>query len=199
VEGLGELGYPARADEVDALLSLAELLERWSHRINLTGHRSLDAIVRNLILEAAALAGEIPPVASLADLGSGAGFPGLPIAVLRPGCEVSLIEARERRHHFQRAALRELDLQNVRLEWGRAETLDARPHAAVVAQAIASPERALPWMVRWAAPGALLLLPGSHPPPEIPEITGVSFEQRRRYRLPCGGPERTLWMARRLV
>ena len=77
---------PASPGQLDALLTLASLLAKWSQRLNLTAHRALDAIVRRLLLEAAALAAQIPIVASLADIGSGAGFPGLPIAVLRPEC-----------------------------------------------------------------------------------------------------------------
>ena len=165
--------------------------------MNLTGHRSLDAIVRRLVLEAAALAAVMPEVPSLADLGSGAGFPGLPIAVLRRDCQLTLVEARMRRHHFQRAAVRALGLRNTRLELGRAEQIEARTHAAVVAQAVARPERALPWMLPWVEPGGLLFLPGSSPPPDIPEIPGVSFEARLRYRTPCDGPVRSLWIGRR--
>ena len=164
--------------------------------MNLTAHRTLESIVRRLILDAAALAAHLPPVASLADLGSGAGFPGFPIAILRPQCRVTLVEARQRRHHFQRAVVRELALPNVRLELGRAETLDPSPHAAVVAQAMARPATALGWMLRWAAPDALLLVPGAQQLPEVPEIGAISLEAEHRYRVPCGGPERTLWIGR---
>jgi 16S rRNA (guanine527-N7)-methyltransferase len=197
LQGLASLLIPVRRDQVEALLLLAHLLESWSRRMNLTGHRSLDAIIRRLILEAAALAEAMPRVPSLADLGSGAGFPGLPIAVLRPDCQLTLVEARMRRHHFQRAAVRELRLHNTRLELGRAEQIEARPHAAVIAQAVARPELALTWMLRWAEPDGLLLLPGSESPPEVPELPDVSFQERVHYRVPCGGASRTLWVGRR--
>lgn len=197
LEGLDSLDISVGPGQVEALLALARLLETWSRRINLTGHRSLDAIVRRLVIEAAALAQVMPQVPSLADLGSGAGFPGLPIAVLRPDCRLTLVEARMRRHHFQRAAVRELRLPNARLELGRAERIEARPHAAVIAQAVARPERALQWMLRWAEPRGYLLLPGSERSPEVPEIQSISFEGCVRYRVPCGGPLRTLWVGRR--
>jgi 16S rRNA (guanine527-N7)-methyltransferase len=185
--------------QLDGLLALGSMLERWSHRLNLTAHRTLDGIVRRLLLEAAALVAQIPPVASLADLGSGAGFPGLPIAVLRPECDVTLVEARRKRHHFQRAAVRELGIANATPELGRAEELEARPHSAVVAQALAPPARVLPWLLPWASDGGLLLLPGSAVPPEVPERSDVSFEAAVHYRVPCGGPDRTLWIGRRCV
>jgi 16S rRNA (guanine527-N7)-methyltransferase len=197
IGGLGELELPASPRQLDALLALASLLAKWSQRLNLTAHRGLDAIVRRLLLEAAALAAQIPTVASLADIGSGAGFPGLPIAVLRPECRVTLVEARQKRHHFQRAVVRELGLGNATLELGRAEDLEPRPHAAVIAQALAPPERALPWMLPWVSDGGLVLIPGSATPPEVPERREVSFQAIVRYQVPCGGPDRTLWIGRR--
>jgi 16S rRNA (guanine527-N7)-methyltransferase len=194
---LESLAVQFTQEQVEILLQLALLLDSWSKRLNLSGHRSLNAIVRRLVLESAALAAVIPEVRTLADLGSGAGFPGLPIAVLRPNCSLTLVEARMRRHHFQRAAVRQLRIANARLELGRAEELSPSGHSAVIAQAVAGPARVLPWMVRWAEPGGLLLLPTSDPPPEVPEVDQVSFEECVRYRVPCGGPTRTLWVGRR--
>jgi 16S rRNA (guanine527-N7)-methyltransferase len=197
VGGIEELGLAVTPEQVEALLALAAMLAKWSRRINLTGHRTLDSIVRRLLLEGAALAARIPAVTSLADIGSGAGFPGLPIAILRPNCAVTLVEAREKRHHFQRAVVRELGLANATPELGRAEDLAPRPHAAVIAQALAPPLRALPWLLPWVAVGGLVLLPGSATPPEVPAGRGVSFEAVIRYRVPYGGPDRTLWIGHR--
>ena len=197
VQGLEDLALRASPAQLDALLALARLLESWSQRINLTGDRTLQAILRHRVLGAAALLGHAPPFASLADLGSGAGFPGLPIAVLRPGIDVTLVESRQKRHHFQRAALRELGLSNATPLLGRAEALPARPHQAVIAQAMARPAEALPQMLRWAAPNAWLLLPGSAKPPEIPEDPAYSHVESIRYQEPCAGPNRTLWIARK--
>lgn len=197
-EGLAALSLPVDPVQVDALLQLAELLERWARRINLTGHRDLESITRRLLLESAALVAQLPvDLGSLADLGSGAGFPGLPVAVLRPGWDLVLVESRRRRHHFQRAAVRQLELPRVELLEGRAEALPPRCCAAVVAQAVARPAQALRWMRPWARKGGLLILPGSDPVPEVPEIKGVSFVRRIRYRVPCGGPARSLWLGRR--
>jgi len=196
-QGLAELGLELAPDRAEALLRLAELVGGWGRRINLTGHRTVEGVIRRLVLEAAALLLEAPRFESLVDLGSGAGFPGLPIAILRPSVRVTLVEARLRRHHFQRAAIRELGLGQVQLLRGRAEELSPEVHAAVVAQAMARPAQALAWMLPWAEPGGLLLLPGSESAPAAGERSGFSVEAIRRYRLPCGGPARTLWIGRR--
>jgi 16S rRNA (guanine527-N7)-methyltransferase len=197
--GFAELSLDASADQFEALLRLAGLLERWGQRINLSGHRDVESIVGRLILDAAALSVHLPPVASLVDLGSGAGFPGLPIAVLRPGCSLLLVEAREKRHHFQRAAVRELGLGNVALLRGRAERLPAQPRAAVIAQAIAEPSQALRWMLPWAEIGGWLALPGGENPPEIAAHPAVTPGGVVTYTVPCGGPRRTLWLGRRVL
>ncbi len=194
--GLAALPAAVSPAQADSLFSFARLLEHWSGRMNLTGHRSLEAIIERLILDAAALAQVLPEFGSLADLGSGAGLPGLPIAILRPQCRVTLVESRERRHHFQRAAVREIGIPNARPLHGRAEELEAKPHAAVIAQALARPERALAWMVRWAEPGGLLLLPGGKAPHQVPELPDVSLETCLRYRAPGRPSDRTIWIAR---
>jgi 16S rRNA (guanine527-N7)-methyltransferase len=195
--GLELLEFQVGPDRLESLLKLARLLERWASRMNLTGHRTQEAIVQGLILEAAALLQVLPASASLADLGSGAGFPGLPIALLEPGCAVTLVESRERRHHFQRAAIRDLDIGNAIALRGRVEELEPRPHAVVVAQALARPERALPGMIRWAERGGLLVIPGGSSPPDLPELPDVHFETCLRYRVPGRGSERTAWLGRR--
>ena len=175
-------------------MALARLVERWGARMNLTGHRDLVEIVRRLVLGSAALLAQLPEIESLADLGSGAGFPGLPAAILRPSCRVTLVEARMKRHHFQRAAVRTLGLGNATPIRGRTEELEAFPHAAAVAQAVARPDAALALMIPWIAPGGLAILPGGSDPPcaKHPRASG---ECVIRYRIPVGGPERTLLVA----
>jgi len=198
IEGLDELPLAATAHQLDTLLKLAQLLDQWSKRINLTGHRTAPAIVRRLILDAAALTAQLPEIASLADIGSGAGFPGLPFAILRADCRVTLVESRERRHHFQRQVIRQLGLDNVRAELGRAEALEPSLHAAAIAQAVARPADALPLLLPWVEIGGLLLFPGSNPAPPIPDADPrARFEPCATYKVPLGGAERTLWSARK--
>ena len=194
--GLEEIGLATTDRQRLALLELAKLVDRWGARINLTGHRGLDAIIRRLVLDAAALVAVLPDVPSLADLGSGAGFPGFPVAILRPTCSVTLIEAREKRHHFQRAACRALGLDNATPVRGRAEQLDPTPHAASIAKAMASPAAALPLMLPWVEVGGRLFLPGGSEAPRA-EDPRVREEEVVRYCVPLGGPDRSLWIGRR--
>ena len=194
--GLAELDLPD--DRVAALAELSRLVARWAERINLTAHRSPEAVARRLVLDAAALGAALPvvPPRTLADLGSGAGFPGLPLAILWPACQVTLVDSRERRHHFQRTAIRALDLSNARAVRGRAESLDPVPHQIVVAQAMAQPAEVLQWMRRWTTPDGWLVLAQSDPAPSVEAPAGVRFESIRRYQVPLGGASRSLWLGR---
>jgi len=193
--GIAELGLTPTPEQREALLELGRLVDRWSTRINLTGHRGVVEIIRRLVLESVALVSRLPEVESLADLGSGAGFPGIPIAILRPSCRVTLIESRQKRHHFQRAACRALELRNVTPVLGRAEDLEPTAHAAVIAQAVAKPEVALALMIPWATSRGWIILPGGSTPPEI-QHPGIRAESTSIYPTPCEGPTRSLWIGR---
>jgi 16S rRNA (guanine527-N7)-methyltransferase len=192
--GLAELRLPA--DRAAPLAELSELVSRWAERINLTAHRSPDSVARRLVLDALALGRALPvtPPATLVDLGSGAGFPGLPLAILWPSCSVTLVESRERKHHFQRTAIRALGLSNAQAVRGRAEDLDAKPHEIVVAQAMAGPTQVLEWMRRWVSPSGWLALAQSDPPATFAPPPGVRSASLRRYQVPLGGPHRSLWV-----
>jgi 16S rRNA (guanine527-N7)-methyltransferase len=186
----------AAGPTLERLAGLAQLLERWGARINLTGHRTAEGIVRRLVLDAVALSDSLPGCASLNDLGSGAGFPGLPIAVLRPSVEVLLVESRARRQHFQRAAIRELELSAVSTLRGRIEEAQPRAAEIVIAQAVARPERVVEWMLPWATPHGLLVIPGGATAPRIVPDSRISDVEVVEYRVPLGGPQRTLWLGR---
>jgi 16S rRNA (guanine527-N7)-methyltransferase len=200
--GLGEARIAVPDGAVERLLGFVGLLERWAARINLTGHRDGEAILRRLVLDAVGLWAALPRAASLADLGSGAGLPGLPVAIVAPEVRVVLVESRLRRHHFQKTARRELSLDNVALRLGRMEQLAPEPCDLVVAQAVAPPATVLDWMRPWARPGGWLAIPGvaeDRDPladPTRAASRGLKAAGVRRYRAPLEGRERVVWLAR---
>ena len=193
-EALGELGLELPPRAVENLVSLARLVESWGARLNLTGHRDTDSITRRLVVDAAALLAHLPSFETAADLGAGAGFPGLPIAVLRPESRVFLVEARERRHHFQRQAIRHLGLENTEAIRGRFEDLEPVRCDLVVAQAVAAPAQLVDGMLRWASPGAVLAVPGGALPRSAGTHAGLVGSEVVSYDVPLGGPTRTLWL-----
>jgi 16S rRNA (guanine(527)-N(7))-methyltransferase RsmG len=101
------------------------LLHVWNQRLNLTRITGLEEIVRLHYCESLFLARQLPSRSlRIADIGSGAGFPGIPVAVLRPDCAVTLIESHQRKAVFLREVSRQLP--NVHVEAKRAEEIAER-------------------------------------------------------------------------
>ena len=193
-EGLAALpGREPTDAQLDALAELALLTAAWGERINLTSHRGPDQVAKRLIVDAAALYCALPPARALCDIGSGAGFPGLPIAILNPQVRVTLVEAREKRHYFQRTARRSLGLENVVLLRGRVEDLEPLPHPGVVAQAVARPDVVLEWALAWAQEGGFIAIPGGGSPPEVAPHPRVTRSRLVPYGKTLATP-RTLWI-----
>jgi hypothetical protein len=69
----------------------------------------------------------------------------------------------------------------------------------VIAQAVAEPSRALRWMLPWVEIGGLLVIPGGDREPAVEAHPGVRPDRVLHYRVPCGGPQRTLWLGRRIL
>jgi len=193
--GLEALGFACIASKLAQLSQLAIVLAEWGAKLNLTAHLTLPSIHRNLILESLAIGAALPPFEHLVDLGSGAGFPGLPLAIYFPERRFTLVEAREKRNHFQRFIIRELSLSNVKALRGRAESLSPEPGDVVLAMAMAKPERAIRWMKDWVGPRGRLVLPLGALRPELVAPDGFAFEAEIEYRVPFSTSARALWIA----
>jgi 16S rRNA (guanine527-N7)-methyltransferase len=196
--GLERLGIHPDRDRVSQLTELVSLLAHWAQRINLTGHRDPLEMTSRLVLDAVALSTALPELAdvsSLADLGSGAGFPGLPIAILHPHLDVHLVDSRLKRNHFQREVRRKLNLIKVDSILGRSDEIAPIPCDVVVAQAMTQPERAFELMTPWAKPGGLVVLPASAGASEPRTPDGVESLDERSYVVPEAETRRTLWVA----
>ena len=112
-------------EQVEQLRRHYNLLVRWNKVLNLTAIRTLEETVERHYCESIFAAGHLPEGRlSIADLGSGAGFPGIPIAIVRPDCSVTLIESHQRKAVFLREATR--DLANVQVVGKRAEDVSER-------------------------------------------------------------------------
>lgn len=197
--GLAELATPVNSEQTSQLSRLVMLVSEWAGRISLTGHRDPIEMAGQLVLDAAALSKSLPELdtaARLADLGSGVGFPGLPIAILRPGLETFLIESRQKRHFLQRELRRKLHLKNVRPVLGRSNEVELHRSDVVVAQAMTQPVEAFELMRPWARPGGLVVLPASEES-ERPRLQdGFEELSLRGYQVPETGRIRKLWVAR---
>ncbi len=123
-----ESGFAALSPEqVGRLESHWNLLSRWNAKMNLTAVRSVREAVRVHYCEsllAARLLGELPGGARLVDLGSGGGFPGVPLAAWYSRCDVTLVDSNQRKVAFLRESTREFG--NVRVVAARIEDLEGQ-------------------------------------------------------------------------
>jgi 16S rRNA (guanine527-N7)-methyltransferase len=160
--------YLAAPQELlSSLSTYLDLLVRWNARTNLTAIRNPEEMVTRHFGEslfAAQHLGE-PLPETLLDLGSGAGFPGLPIALAHPGIAVTLAESQGKKSSFLREAIRTLSLKNVEVWARRAEALNQRFHT-VTLRAVDDMAAALATAGPLASKQLLLLTTVT---PELPE------------------------------
>lgn len=155
---LGAVGFSVAENEAAALAAFVTLLLRWNKVYNLTGVRGADEIVDRHLVESFALR-PLLQGASVADVGSGGGLPGVPLAIVEPERRFTLIESRAKRVRFLRHVVSELKLTNTEVAHGRAEALTfPQPFATVLARAVAPPAELLSICRHLTAPGSLLLL-----------------------------------------
>ena len=140
----------------------------------------MDEALRNHVEDSLSAAPELPDGARVVDLGSGAGFPGVPIAIARPDLAIVLVEIRERRVHFLRHVVRELGLGVEVLR----ESIDRAPDVGfdvALVRALAPPERALemasPWLV---SSGEIWIWTKGSIPVGFEEVGAVSLGERGR-------------------
>jgi 16S rRNA (guanine527-N7)-methyltransferase len=108
--------------QLNQLESHYHLLCRWNRVLNLTSIDDEELVVERHYCESIFLANHIPPGGlRIADLGSGAGFPGIPLAIVRPDCAVTLVESHQRKSVFLREATR--GLKNVKVLARRADQI----------------------------------------------------------------------------
>lgn len=164
--GLDRLGLRLTPPQYEALSVYLSELRRWASRVNLTGLRSEEAIIREGFLRSMAYRAAFEPSPSMKaiDIGSGAGFPGLVLKVCYPGIDMLLVEPRRKRATFLRAIIRRLGLTGIRCVAARAEQLhgDAE-HQGRYDVAFARAVGTVPDVARLAGPllkpGARLILP----------------------------------------
>jgi 16S rRNA (guanine527-N7)-methyltransferase len=135
------LGVDVPDEALERLDRFLAVLETWNRRIRLTGERDRSALIAKHVVDSLALLPYLPADGPIADIGSGAGFPGIILSCLRPALEVVLIEPRRRPVSFLREVLRTIPLPATRVLEMRAEAAARDPalggHCrAVVARAI---------------------------------------------------------------
>ena len=133
--GLGEMVLELPSGARERLLEYVALLVKWNRTYNLTAIREPLAMVPHHLLDSLSVLPHLPLAAQgarLADAGSGAGLPGIPLAIARPGWQVTLAESTQKKAAFLRQAAIELALGNVAVHEGRVEAWRPQPRFDLV-------------------------------------------------------------------
>ncbi len=160
------------------------ILHRWNQRINLTAIRGESEILNRHFVESIAVAHSLPAgIATLLDFGSGAGFPGLPIAICCPQIAVVLAESQIKKVAFLREVVRTIGLP-VEVFSGRAETI-ARAFDSVVLRAVDRMCQAVTTAASLVSPAGWLILLTTQPlVDEMKAVAGTGFSWNEAVPLP---------------
>lgn len=198
---LNSLLIESGLDPLDAVLTgsfeaYLSLLLRWNERINLTAIRDPDGILARHFLESIACARAFPAgISTLLDFGTGAGFPGIPIALCRPAIAVTLAESNGKKAAFLHEAVRTLGI-SAKIHSGRAELLPDR-FDCVILRAVDHMDQAVQSAARLVGDGGWLALMTTRSElPVLQEIAGSSFSWSEADLLP-GSENRLLVLAMR--
>jgi 16S rRNA (guanine527-N7)-methyltransferase len=198
--GLGELALALPSGASAKLMSYLDLLAKWNKTYNLTAIRDPLQAVSHHLLDSLAVLRELPdPGGALADVGSGGGLPGIPIAIAEPTRRVTLNDASEKKGAFLRQAVIELGLANATVHVGRAQNWRPREgFAVVITRGFASLVDFLAGCRHLVAPsGVLAAMKGVYPSAELAQVPAdCDCHEVRRLKVPMLDAERHLVLCR---
>lgn len=197
VAGLDALSLNLADPVIDSQLDYLELLTRWNASYNLTAVRDPMEMVTRHLLDSLAVLPYLSG-ASLADLGTGAGIPGIPLALARRDLEITLVDSNGKKARFLREAVRQLKFDKVHVVEGRVETVHG-PFDCITARAFASLADMLGWGSHLlAAKGRWLALKGKFPQDELDMLPdGFALAEVHELKVPGLDAERHLLVLER--
>lgn len=194
VAGAAGLGVALSAEQAEHLLVLLDELDDWNQRMNLTAIRDRDQQIAKHLLDSLSIHAFLRGK-RIADIGTGAGFPGLPLALVNPDREFTLLDSTAKKLRFVEHAANRMGLTNVTTAHARAEVFKPKERFdCVLARAVGPIET----FVHWCGPlviggGRLLAMKGRFPEAEIAAIpNGWKVAAVHRLTVPTLDEERHL-------
>lgn len=206
--GASELGIALTPEQIEGFCRFGDELKKWGAKVNLTAIKADEEIVVKHFLDSLTLLPLLRDAERLADIGSGGGFPAIPLKIIRPDLHVTAIDAVEKKLIFQRHAARLLNLSAFEAIHARGEDL-AEKYAGsfdlVVSRAFAD----IPTFVRIALPilatgGVIIAMKGKEGQGEAEDARsaldelGLAVTDIVELRLPVSGDGRTLVVMKRV-
>jgi 16S rRNA (guanine527-N7)-methyltransferase len=154
--GLEELGLKLDRNARKRLLAFADLLEKWNRVYNLTSIRGADQIVSGHLLDCLAIVAHVDDAKRALDVGSGAGFPGIPLAIACPRMQVTLLDSNQKKVAFLRQAVSDLQLDNATVVEDRVEAWQPQEKFdLIVCRALTDTGEFVRWSRHLLAPGGV--------------------------------------------
>jgi 16S rRNA (guanine527-N7)-methyltransferase len=200
--GAQELGISLTLEQINSLFIYLAVLKKWGQKINLTAIRDeRDVVIKHVLDSLAYFHGFTPtPGLRLLDMGSGAGFPALPLKIAYPGLSITMVDSVKKKASFLRHIIRTLKLAETGVLDTRTEELPdsfLSSFDVVTARAFADMKSALAAGMPLLKPTGLLVL-SRGPEETIDERelikAGVSLERRTELTLPHSDYKRTIWV-----
>ncbi|NQZ52773.1 MAG: 16S rRNA (guanine(527)-N(7))-methyltransferase RsmG [Piscirickettsiaceae bacterium] len=174
-QGCETLGIDLTTVQIEQLVAYVQLLVKWNKTYNLTSVRDPAEMISRHILDSLAI---LPYLTgkTLLDVGTGAGLPGIPVAIARPDITVTLLDSNAKKTRFLQQAKAELSLTNVTVVNARIEQANLPKFAMVTARAFATIKDIIDLAGGHCDDaGCLLLMKGTHPQGEL-DVIGEQFE-----------------------
>lgn len=174
--GAKSLNVSLSEKEAEALTLHAEMLVLWNARVNLTAITEPEEVLGKHLLDCLSILPFLPKSGTVLDMGTGGGFPGIPIAVMRPDLEVTMVDSSGKKIAFVRDLIRKLGLGNARAQSLRVEDLPrfSEKNASfdcIVSRAFSSLEQFSAWSFPLLAPsGKILAMKGPEGAREAEEL-----------------------------
>lgn len=171
-QGLSALSLPLAEPQVEAMLKFINLISKWNKAYNLTAVRDPLEMVDLHLLDSLAI---LPHVKSpfVADIGTGAGLPGIPLAICLPDCHFTLVDSNSKKTRFVQQAVLELQLKNVEVVHSRVEQFKPQQlFTTVISRAFANMGDIVNLTGHLLAEdGLLLAMKGQIPEQELAELS----------------------------
>lgn len=192
--GMAQLGLQVPDQSIDLLLQYIELLSRWNQTYNLTAIKDLKDMVPLHLLDSLSISTYLQGD-SVLDVGTGAGLPGIPLAIVHPEKHFVLVDSNSKKTRFVTQAIAELGLKNIEVKQSRLDAFQPkRPIDCVTARAFAALSDILVPVSDFCPTGARLLAMKGHIPEAEIQNLGLSEERLTVYplQIPFVNAERNL-------
>jgi 16S rRNA (guanine527-N7)-methyltransferase len=190
--GIAELKLALPETALAALLRHLELLRQWNRVYNLTAIREEEKWLTHHLLDSLSVIADLPP-GDVVDVGSGGGFPGIPIAAACSERKVCLLDSNHKKGAFLLQVVSELELSNTRVEIQRVEKFQAERFKVVISRAFAELADFARCAAHLCAPGGrMIAMKGVYPHEEISQLPASAVEKIVRLSVPQLHAERHL-------